>query len=83
MFKLFYSNRNPIAMDVRLLIDKDGASSSHGPLTSSPPLFSLSTSNLSKLDDDDVVMFFKKFVTPPPPPKVCLMSTLLKKFYIL
>jgi hypothetical protein len=53
----------------RLIINENGVSSSHGLLTSSPPLFSLGTSNLSKLDDDDVVMFFKKFVTPPPPPK--------------
>jgi hypothetical protein len=57
-------------MDVPLLIDKDGVFSSHGPLTSSLPLFSHGTSNLSKIDDDDVVMFFRNFVSPPPhPPK--------------
>jgi hypothetical protein len=52
-------------MDGPLLINKDVASSSHGPLTSSPPLFSLGTFNLSKLnDDDDVVMFFRNFLPP-------------------
>ncbi len=68
-------------MDVPLLIDEDGVSSSHGPLTSTPPPFSPCTSNMLKLDDDDVVMFFRNFVTPLK--KVCLMSTFLRKVYIL
>jgi hypothetical protein len=68
-------------MDVPLLINEDGASFSHGPLASSPPLFFHGTSNLSKLDDVNVVMFFRNFVTPAK--KVCLMSTFLKKVYIL
>ncbi len=64
-FKLFYSSRNPISMDVPLLINEHGVFSSHGPLTSSPPLLSPNISNLSKLDDDDVVMFLRNFVNPP------------------
>jgi hypothetical protein len=47
-------------MDVPFLIgDQNGASSSHGPLTSSFPLFSPCTFDSSNLnDDDDDVMFF-------------------------
>jgi len=53
-------------MDIPFLIgDQNGASSSHGPLTSSPPLFSPSTFNMSNLDDDDGVMFFRQSITPP------------------
>jgi hypothetical protein len=51
-------------MDVPLLIgDHNDVFSFHGPLTSSPPLFSLGNFDPSNLNDDDV-MFFKEFVTP-------------------
>ncbi len=63
-FKFFYSSRNPIAMDVPLLIgDYNGAFFSHNPFTSSFPLFSFGTFDLINLDNDDV-MFFRKSVTP-------------------
>ncbi len=63
-FKFFYSSRNPIAMDVPLLIDdQNGAFFSHSPLTSSLPLFSFGTFDLTNLDNDDV-MFFRESVTP-------------------
>jgi hypothetical protein len=70
-------------MNIPLLIgDQNGASSSYGHFTSSPPLFSPGASNLSNLNDDDDLMLFREFVTPPFK-KDCLMSTFLKKVYIL
>jgi hypothetical protein len=45
-------------MDVPLQIgDQNGASTSHGPFTSVPPLFSPYIFYLSNLDDDDVMLF--------------------------
>ncbi len=67
MFKLLYYNRNPIAMDVPLLIDEDGVFFFSWSSYIIPSIISHGTSNLSKLDDDDVVMFFRNFVTPLPP----------------